>query len=72
MAGKTIAECSKCGYPIAAEYVGQVATCASCGTISQAVSAVNVPDWLFWGGLGILAGVVLARSKAVARQIGRV
>ena len=72
MAEKTISKCSKCGYPIAAEYIGQTVSCPDCGSINQAISAVNVPDWLFWGGLGILAGVVLARSKAVGRQLGRI
>lgn len=51
--------CATCGYPIAVHEAGEIQACPSCGAINQTVSGVNIPDPIFWGGLGFLAGVML-------------
>jgi hypothetical protein len=60
MAIKTISECSSCGYPLTAEYVGQQATCPMCGEVNEAISqGVTIPTWLFSFTIGLVVGVVL-------------
>jgi phage FluMu protein Com len=60
MAAKVIAECASCGYPLAAEYSGQIATCPMCGTVNEAISqGVTIPTWLFSFTLGLAAGIIL-------------
>jgi len=84
MPGKTIASCAECSYPIAAEHVGERATCPMCGTINQVIGqGVTIPTSLFVGiitfGLGMLLGPALIATteggrdwlEKQARGIGR-
>ena len=72
MAIKAISKCYSCGYPLAIEDVGQTINCPDCGSINQSISAVSVPDWVFWGGLGIVAGFIIGKSKFASKQFGRI
>ena len=72
MANKVIVSCAECGYPLAAEAAGQVVTCPMCGTVNESISGVDIPNPIFWGGIGLLAGFLIARSKWVGQQMGRI
>ncbi len=72
MALKTIGSCANCGYPLAAEAKGEQINCPMCSTINEAISGVDIPNPIFWGGLGILAGLILAKSKFVSRQLAKI
>lgn len=63
------ATCPSCSFPIAGR-PGQVTTCPNCG-ISGRITGVEIPGPIFWGGLGILVGLVLAKSKYVAAKLAR-
>ena len=67
----TISKCSSCGYPITAEFIGQQVTCPMCSTVNEAITGVEVPSVIFWGGLGFLAGFLVAKSKVVGEKIAR-
>jgi phage FluMu protein Com len=69
MGSKTISKCASCGYPLAAEYPGQVVSCPFCSTINEAISGVNVPTSLFWSALAFVAGVLL--SPRIRRQASK-
>ena len=57
MSTKTIASCAECGYPLAASYEGQAATCPNCMTANIAQS-VTVPSWILALGIGVIVGLV--------------
>ena len=61
------AECPECSFPIAGR-PGQVTSCPNCG-IQGKISAVNLPDPIFWGGLGLLAGFLIAKSKVIGAKL---
>jgi len=77
----TIARCSVCGYPLSAEYLGQIETCPLCATVNEAVSqGVTIPTPLLVGILAFLGGMffgpaIIASStegqKWLERQIRR-
>lgn len=71
MTTKMISNCASCGYPIAAEHVGQTVSCPMCSTVNEAISGVEIPTGLFWGGLGFLAGFFVAKSKFVGEKLAR-
>ncbi len=71
MATKTIGSCSGCNYPIAASYVGEQIPCPMCSTVNEAITGVEVPSVIFWGGIGFLAGFLVAKSKAVGAKLAR-
>lgn len=61
--------CSECGFPIAGQ-PGETVICANCG-ITGKITAISIPDPLFWGSLGILLGLILAKSKVVGEKLAR-
>jgi len=42
-----------------------------CSTVNEAISGVEIPTGLFWGGLGFLAGFFVAKSKFVGEKLAR-
>ena len=72
MVTKSIAACSVCSYPLTATHLGQREICPMCHTINEAISGVDIPNPIFWGGLGILLGFILAKSKWVGGVLGKV
>ena len=69
MSIKTLSKCPVCGFPINAEYEGQTAVCAYCGTSIQAITQeVTIPTWLLVGfiafGIGVVAGPALIASTS--------
>lgn len=63
------AECPSCSFPIAGR-PGQTTTCPNCG-IAGTITGVEVPSFIFWGGLGLLAGYLLAKSKVIGEKLAR-
>lgn len=61
------ATCPSCSFPISGR-PGQVTTCPNCG-ITGTITGVEIPSPIFWGGLGILAGLILAKSKVIGRKL---
>jgi phage FluMu protein Com len=72
MPTKTISKCASCGYPLAAEYPGQQVSCPNCGTVNEAVSqqGVSIPTWLFAGGIGFFAGLLLGPTIVTSTKEG--
>lgn len=72
MAVKVISKCASCGYPLAAEYVGQQVTCPNCQTINQAIAQAEVPIplWFFAGAIGFVAGLILGPVVATTTKEG--
>lgn len=72
MPTKTISKCASCGYPLAAEYLGQQITCPMCSTINEAVSqdGIAIPGWLFGGTIGLLAGLIIGPSLIASTEAG--
>ncbi len=73
MATKQISACSKCGYPLTAEYQGQVESCPLCSTLNEAVSqGVTIPTPLFVGliafGLGMFLGPAMIASSTEGQR----
>lgn len=68
---KTLSKCPVCGYPLNAEYKGQTAVCAYCGS-NLIAQGVTIPTPLFVGvvcfGLGMLLGPALIASTAGGRD----
>jgi len=71
MPTKTIGSCSQCNYPIAASYVGETVSCPMCNTLNEAITGVDVPNVIFWGGLGFVAGYLVAKSKTIGTKLAR-
>lgn len=77
MATKVISECASCGYPITAEYEGQTATCAMCGTVNEAITqGVTIPTWIFATTIGLAIGLIfgpaiIGSTDAGARWLER-
>lgn len=66
-------KCASCGYPLGADHIGQQVSCPMCSSINEAIAqGVTVPDWIFYGGFGVLVGIILSKSKYVKEQIGKV
>lgn len=65
----TFADCISCGFPVSAQ-PGQTITCPMCG-VSGTISGVEIPTSLFWGGLGLLAGYLIAKSKYIGGKLSR-
>ena len=63
------ADCPSCHFPIAGQ-IGESVFCPSCG-ISGTITGVDVPSPIFWGGLGLLVGYFLAKSKVVGGQLAK-
>lgn len=73
MVTKTISSCAECGYPLAAESVGERATCPMCGTANEAIAqGITIPTPLFVGvvafGLGMLLGPALIATTTEGRS----
>jgi len=62
--------CPECGFPISGN-PGQTTTCPNCGLSGTISEGVEIPNFLFWGGLGILVGVILAKSKTIGGQLSK-
>ena len=71
MATKTISKCSKCGYPLAAEYKGQTVSCPLCGTVNEAISGIEIPTPLFVGIVCFFAGMFLGPALVATTTEGR-
>lgn len=68
----TQVKCVSCGFPIAAsDREGERVSCPSCGTsgILKRISAVTIPDPLFFGVMGFTIGLVL--GPAFLKATGR-
>jgi phage FluMu protein Com len=72
MATKTISRCASCGYPLAADSLGQQVTCPNCGSINEVISqqGVSIPTWLFAGSIGLIAGLVLGPPLIATTEAG--
>ena len=73
MANSSISKCGSCGYPLAAEYLGQVETCPLCKTVNEAVSqGVTIPTPLLVGlvafGLGMFLGPSIVASSSEGQK----
>ena len=74
MANKSIAGCSACGYPLTAEYVGQVKNCPMCSSINEAISqeGVRIPTPLLVGviafGLGMFLSPAIISSTSEGQK----
>ena len=65
----TLTKCASCGYPLTADHIGQTITCPMCSSVNEAIAqGVTLPDWVFYGGLGVLVGIILAKSKYIKEQ----
>lgn len=64
------ASCPGCSFPIAGQ-PGASVSCPNCG-ISGTISGVDIPTPIFWAGLGLVLGFVLAKSKVVAGHIAKI
>ena len=68
----TITKCASCGYPLAAESIGEITSCPMCGTVNEAIQGVTIPTPLFVGllsfGLGVLLGPALIATTATGRE----
>lgn len=72
MVNKSVSGCSACGYPLAAEYVGQVETCPMCSTINEAISqGVTIPTPVFIFTLAFFAGMFLGPALIATTSEGR-
>lgn len=72
MATKTISKCDVCGYPLAAEFEGQTATCPMCSAINEAISqGITIPTPLFIGIVAFLGGVLLGPALIASTSGGR-
>ena len=71
MATKTIAKCSSCGYPLAAEIEGQIESCPNCGAINEAISqGVTIPTWIFASSIGLGLGIVFGPAILASTDSG--
>ena len=64
------APCPDCGMPIAGE-PGISTSCPNCGITGTITQGIEVPQAVFWGGIGIIIGIVLAKSKTVGAQLSK-
>jgi len=73
MATKTISKCPICGYPVQAEYEGQTAICAYCGTKLEATisQGITIPTTLFWSLIAFGVGVVIGPALIASTSGGR-
>jgi len=71
MATKTIGSCAVCGYPLAAEYVGQKVTCPMCGSVNEAISQITIPTPVFVGVVAFFAGMFFGPSIIATTTEGR-
>ncbi len=62
-------DCPSCSFPVSGS-PGQSVSCPMCG-ISGTITGVDIPSPIFWGGLGILVGLILAKSKVVGEKLAR-
>lgn len=67
-----ISKCSSCGYPLTAEFDGQIEACPSCQTINEAISqGVTIPTPLLVGVLAFLGGVFLGPAIIASSSEGQ-
>jgi len=71
MATKTISKCGVCGYPLAAEFVGQKVSCPMCGTLNEAISQVVIPTPVFVGVLAFIGGMFLGPALVASTTEGQ-
>jgi len=65
--------CPTCNFPIAApSYVGEQVKCAYCGTISQAIQTITIPNSVVVGLICFTAGAVLGPSLWSALKGGTI
>lgn len=68
MASKTfVADCPSCSFPISGQ-LGETLSCPNCG-ISGTITGVEVPNVIFWGGIGFVTGYLVAKSKRVGQKL---
>jgi hypothetical protein len=62
-------QCPRCGtqFPSVS---GSAIRCPSCG-VSDKIAGVTIPDAFLWFPLGILAGIILVKSKWVAGKVSK-
>lgn len=61
------ANCPSCSFPIYG-HPGEILDCPNCG-ITGKISAVGIPDPIFWGGLGLIAGIIICKSKIIGKKL---
>jgi len=72
MANQTLSKCASCGYPLTAEYEGQVSTCPMCSTVNEAISqGVTIPTPLLVGILAFGAGMFLGPAIIASSTEGQ-
>lgn len=72
MANKAIAKCASCGYPLTAEYEGQIEACPMCATVNEAISqGVTVPTPVFVGIIAFCLGMFLGPSIVASSTEGQ-
>ena len=72
MANKTIGSCASCGYPLAAEHIGDQVTCPMCSAVNEAVSqGVTISTPVFVGILAFFAGMIFGPSLIATTSEGR-
>ena len=72
MATKTISSCARCGYPLAAEFEGQTATCPNCSSINEAISqGITIPTSVFVGVLAFFGGMLIGPAIIASTSEGR-
>jgi len=65
----TYADCPDCGFPISG-HPGQAVICPMC-KISGTITGVEIPTGLFWGVIGFVAGIAIAKSKYVGSKASK-
>lgn len=72
MATETMARCSTCGYPMMANYQGQIESCPLCSTVNEAVSqGVTIPTPLLVGIIAFVAGMFLGPAMVASSTEGQ-
>ena len=66
-----IASCPSCGYPIGADYAGQVITCPHCSKNMEISQGVTIPTPLFVGVVCFIAGAIFGPAIAASTERGR-
>ena len=64
--------CVSCGFPVYG-FPGDTVSCPMCGTSGtiSGISGVEVPNVIFWGGLGFFLGWIASRSKFLAGKLSK-
>ena len=61
--------CSSCNFPI--EGILGPSKCPNCGISGTITQGVEVPTVIFWGGIGLVVGYLIGKSKTISSQLSK-